>query len=252
MKRIEFKSMPEMPVLDVDTEKKRVKVAFSNVGNVDFDNDVMMKGAFDKTWSERGPMGKNLIWHVVDHSASIKSVLGKPAELGYEGDYAFGITPMVDTALGNDTFKMYADGLINQHSFSYAVPKDRSQMKDGVRYIREVVQKEYSTVLWGANPITPTMEVIKSLGIEKVQEGLCLRLEKLGHSFKHGTYTDETFSLMEIEIKQIQQAITELSTYAATPVAPTPDDSRALFDVLHTLNNTLNSFSNGRSISAGG
>ncbi len=235
MKHLEYKGTSEMPVMDVDATSRCVKVAFSCIGNVDLDSDIIEPGSFDKTWSERGPAGKNLIWHVVDHSTSVKSILGKPKELGYMGNYAFGITPMVKTDLGNDVLKMYQDGLMNQHSFAYTVPKGRSEMKGDVRHIKEVMQYEYTTVLWGANPETPMLDLVKSLGFEKAKETLNGRLERLLKGYRHGTYTDETFSLLELEIKQIQQQISDISTHAAEQ-APAPDELKELLNEINNFN----------------
>ena len=235
MKHVEYKNVNQMPVMDVDTGSRCVKVGFSCMGNVDLDGDIIETGAFDKTWRERGPEGKNLIWHVVDHSTSVKSILGKPKELGYTGSHAYGITKMVDSTLGNDVLKMYQDGLMNQHSFAFTVPKGRSEMKGDVRHIKEVMQYEYTTVLWGANPETPMLELVKSLGFEAAKETLNGRLEKLLKGFKHGTYTDETFSLLELEIKQIQQQISDISTHAAEQ-APAPDELKGVLDAINNFN----------------
>jgi len=223
----EFKSVIDMPVMDVDETLRSVKVAFSMVGNIDSDGDVMEPGAFNKTWSERGPSGKNLIYHLIDHNTSIKSIVGKPKELGYDGNYAYGVTPIVDTNLGNDMLKMYQDGIISNHSFGFYVPKDRSNEKDGVRYIKEVSQYEYSSVLWGANSETPTLGMMKSLTQEEQKTKLSDRLTILLKGFKNGRYTDETFSLLEIEIKQIQQSIEEF-TNAVTIVTPSPNENEIL------------------------
>ena len=60
--------------------------------------------------------------------------------------------------------------------------------------------------LWAANPETPTISV-KS---EFKREQLANRLEKLLKAFKGGRFTDETFALMEIEIKRIQSELLEI------------------------------------------
>ena len=72
--------------------------------------------------------------------------------------------------------------------------------KKGIRTITELKLYEGSAVLWAANPETPTLDV-KS---EVKREELVDRLEKLSKAFKGGRFTDDTFSLMEIEIKKIQ------------------------------------------------
>jgi len=221
------------PVLDIDGATRTVKAVWSKMGNIDLDNDIIDFGAFTKTISERGPMGKNMIWSLGDHSANLKNVLGKPSELYVDGDNLIAVTKIVDTSFGIDVSKMYEAGLINQHSIGFStIIKEKGE--NGTRTIKEVKLFEGSAVLWGANPETPTLGV-KSLTPVTVVD----RLEKLKYALKHGTYTDETFSLLEIEINFIQKQISELSTQAAAALEPPKDESQLEF--FKQLNNILNS-----------
>jgi HK97 family phage prohead protease len=228
MKQYNIKAV-DAAVMDADQSTRTVKVAFSQMGSVDRDNDIINSGAFTKTIKERGPKGSNQVWHLVDHNASLKSVLGKPHELYEESSYLIGITKMIDTPLGNDMLKMYADGLINQHSIGFSIIKDEIK-KDNVRIIKEVALWEGSAVLWGANPNTPTFEVMKGMNEEEKKVTLNQRLERLFKALKHGSYTDESFSLLEIEIKQIQQQILEMTTTPAEAVKS--DEEKAIEQLL--------------------
>ena len=232
MKPIEYKS-EDGSVMDVDTEKKTVKCVWSRMGNVDLDNDIITPDAFTKTISERGPMGKNMIWSLTDHYPSLKYAIGKPKELYVQGDMLVAVTAIADTEWGEDVLKMYRDGLINQHSIGFSVVK--AEKVDGQpRMIKEVMLYEGSAVLWGANPETPTLEVMKG-NTQDVK--LSDRLEKLQYAWKSGRYTDETFSLIEIEIKQIQKEMLRIE--ATQPAkAVEPDYS----DVLTAINNFNNKF----------
>jgi HK97 family phage prohead protease len=228
MKQYNIKAV-DAAVMDADQSTRTVKVAFSQMGSVDRDNDIINSGAFTKTIKERGPKGSNQVWHLVDHNASLKSVLGKPHELYEESSYLIGITKMIDTPLGNDMLKMYADGLINQHSIGFSIIKDEMSKKDNVRIIKEVALWEGSAVLWGANPNTPTFEVMKGMNEEEKKVTLNQRLERLFKALKHGSYTDESFSLLEIEIKQIQQQILEMTT---TPAEAVKSDEEKVIEQL--------------------
>jgi HK97 family phage prohead protease len=188
-------------LMDVDTSTRRVKAVWSRMNNIDLDKDIIVPEAFTKTLMERGPVGKNLIYSLVDHQADMNNVIGKPEEIYVEGDMLVAITPIVDTQKGTDMLKLYEAGLINQHSIGFSTIKSNmgtNETKD-VRYITELKLYEGSAVLWGANPETPTLSV-KS----QTKEDLNLRLEKLLKSFRKGSFTDETFALMEIQIKKIQ------------------------------------------------
>ena len=68
-------------VQDVSETSRKVKVAISQMGSKDFDNDVIDHSAYNKTLGERGPKGANLIWHLTDHNPSLKSAIGKFSEL---------------------------------------------------------------------------------------------------------------------------------------------------------------------------
>lgn len=66
-------------VEDVDMATRKVKAVWARMGNVDLDGDIIAPGAFTRTIEQRGPLGKNLIWSLIDHKASMKSAIGKPA-----------------------------------------------------------------------------------------------------------------------------------------------------------------------------
>jgi HK97 family phage prohead protease len=228
---MQFKNILADNILDVDTEKKTVKAVWANIGNVDLDNDVINLGAFTKTINERGPKGKNLIWSLIDHDASLKSAIGKPSELYVDGTQLIAITKLVDNEVGEDVLALYNEGLINQHSIGFSIPKGRSEIKENVRYINEVMLYEGSAVLWGANPETPTLGMFKNIA-KPTPENANERLEKLCKLLKHGKLTDETFSLIEIEIKQIQS---EIATYVVE-TTPKPTNDKSLLEAIKFFN----------------
>jgi len=207
-------------VMDVDMVKKTVKAVWSRMYNTDLDRDIIVPEAYTKTIAECGPTGKNMIWSLVDHNASFKSALGKPKELYVEGDKLVAVTKIVDTTIGEDMIKMYNEGLINQHSIGFATVKSEYDSNTEVRTIKELKLYEGSAVLWGANPDTPTLEMMKSIEPAKLKKSLTDRLSRLAKSFRHGNFTDETFSLMEIEIEQIKQQIEAITTQPAPAVEP--------------------------------
>lgn len=209
-------------IMDVDTSTRRVKAVWSRMNNVDLDGDVIVPEAFTKTLTERGPAGKNLIYSLVDHQADMNNVIGKPEEIYVDGDMLVAVTPIVETQKGSDMLKLYDAGLINQHSIGFSTIKStmgQNEYKD-VRYITELKLYEGSAVLWGANPETPTLSV-KS----QTKEDLNNRLEKLLKSFRSGRFTDETFALMEIQIKKIQTDLLALEITQSAPVAIEPKQS---------------------------
>lgn len=224
MSKIENKSYNDM-ILDIEPESRTVKACWSRIGNVDLDNDIIVAEAFTKTIKERGPKGKNMIWSLVDHKADMAHTLGKPKELYIEGDMLVAVTDLIETECGEDAIKLYEAGLINQHSIGFSTLKSDVDQKTGIRTITELKLYEGSAVLWGANPETPTLGFKGEFKENK--ENLSIRLENLIKAFRGGTFTDDTFALMEIQIKQIQAEllaleITETITQPAEAVEPTP------------------------------
>lgn len=196
-------------IMDVDSEQRRVKAVWARCGNIDLDNDIIVPEAFTKTLAERGPAGKNLIWSLVDHCAEMDYVIGKPEQLYVEDDMLIAITPIVETEKGEDIIKLYEAGLINQHSIGFSTIKSNVN-KEGIRTITELKLYEGSAVLWGANPETPTLGFKGEMEMKDKKQELSNRLEKLIKAFKGGKFTDEMFSLIEIEIKRIQGDLMEI------------------------------------------
>jgi HK97 family phage prohead protease len=222
MKNLQYKSVGE--IKDVDVEKRIITGYASKVGNIDLVGDMIMPGAFTKTINERGPMGKNEIWFLHNHSTD--SPLGKPSILKEDNYGLYFESKIVDTEIGSDILKLYNEGLINQHSIGFSTIKqnkvDSTAGNPGYYQIQEVKLYEFSSVLWGANPDTPFMGV-KSLDAQGLQD----RFDKLYKQLKSGNLKDETYELLEIEYNFIKSEIFKLieqeqKSEATTPVEVDP------------------------------
>lgn len=233
-------------VRDVSENDRRVKVAISKMGNIDQDGDVIDSGAYTKTVSERGPKGANLIWHLTDHNPSLKSAVGKFSEIYTEGDYLVGVTNIPNTTWGNDVLEFYKSGHINQHSIGFRTIK-AEQVKNAdqpYNLIKEVFLYEGSAVLWGANPMTPTLTVGKSLTKDQAiaeHEKLSKELGLLMKSLKDGRYTDEAFEFIEIRTAQIHEAIKNLLTVEIETTEPVVETVEPVID-LSGLESEINNF----------
>lgn len=221
-----------LKALDVDTTGKAVKVAIAHIGNKDRDGDVFTPEAFTKTLQERGPSGTNEIWHLTDHNASLKSALGKFSELYKEGNYIVGVSKFKETSLWKEIWPLYESGDINQHSVGFSVVKEQKNESAGYNEITEVNLWEGSAVLWGANPVTPTMEVFKSLNKEEQINQIQDRFKRL----RKGLKSDVERSLLLIEIKQLEQLIIDdLSTSAVKVDTKAADDMKVLQELKQTI-----------------
>jgi HK97 family phage prohead protease len=279
VKNYEIKNISD-GVKDVDTSSRRVKVAISQIGSKDLDSDVIDAGAYNKTIKERGPKGSNLIWHLTDHNASLKSAIGKFSELSMEGDYLVGVTNVPNTTIGNDMMALYADGHINQHSVGFRTIKSEpvnADKNNEYRLIKEILLYEGSAVLWGANPNTPTLSVGKDLNgniecpkchkhTKDVEAGMgyykCSNcnetfnqsdlakahfditmdeLGKLHKMFKTGHLSDQSYELIEMKISQLTDKLQQLFIEATQPaVKAVEPEENGLLDVFKTFNNKLN------------
>ena len=225
MRKFEIKAISG-EIADVDTEQRTVKAVWAAFGNIDRDSDIILPGAFTKTITENGPQGTNEIWALANHCAEFKAALGKPSEIYEDGSRLVTVTKIQDTEMGEDILKLYLAGCINQHSIGFSTIKsDWQDQTQKVRLIKEVKLYEGGPVLWGANPNTPMLEMSKSFTfLQEQKNDLATKLDRLLIAFKHGNFKDETFSLLEIEIKQIQTKIIEISTQAEKSLEPLVDE----------------------------
>lgn len=204
-------------VKDVDIKSRTVTGYFSRFGNVDSDGDMIVPGAFVKTIKERGMEGKNLIVHLADHLLNTANLLAKP-KLSEKADGGFFESTFTDTTKAIDVLKLYRDGVVNQHSFGFKTIKD--QIKAGFREIQETMIYEISTVVLGANELTP-FTGFKSLSKPQLID----QYKLLTKAFKDGDYTDDTFLILEAQIKQlekdiIEKALTETTEPETVPTQP--------------------------------
>lgn len=216
MKEIKYKSV-DNSVMDVDDKSRTVKNVFNKTNVVDSDDDLITASAFDTTIAQRGPQGKNVIYHLTDHTPKLENTIGKFSALGMDGNNLVGTTTIPKTTLGNDMLEMYKSGVINQHSIGFTTVKSakktvalvESDDSDSDLYndeddsaniflggdlyndnddasnqfinvISEVKLYEGSAVLWGANEHTPNISVGKSLKMltKNEQEELFKKLQK--------------------------------------------------------------------------
>lgn len=210
-------------VKDVDLKGKRVSGYFSAFGNVDSDNDIIEKGAYSKTIAER----KDQIFFLNQHNWAQPH--GKLDELK-EDDFGlyFVSKPLLDTTYSMDALKLYEAGIIKEHSVGFLTMKD--EIKNNVRYIKEIKLFEGSNVTLGSNPNTPFLGM-KSLSIEQIQD----ETKKFLKAFRTGTFTDETFGLLEVAIKQLQKQAFEIGKNHSEPQLhsePMQEETKAIYEFL--------------------
>jgi HK97 family phage prohead protease len=187
-------------VKDVDTKKRVVTGYLSAFGNKDYDNDIIPKGAFTKTLTER----KDNIFFLNQHNW--KQPHGKFSIIKEDncGLY-FESEPLIDTSYSSDALKLYEAGIVKEHSIGFQVIKTEKGSEPNTTMLTELKLYEGSNVTLGANNNTP-FTGFKSLTIKEVNNHYKLILK----AFREGTFTDVTFGLLEIALKQLQVQSYEL------------------------------------------
>lgn len=160
----EYKSTPQW-VKKIDG--RTVTGIFSVFGNIDSYGDIVMPGAFAKTFAERGAKMVHLWQH--DFSSPPTAIIRSLREIGRDElpqdvlsqfPEALGGAEVtreyLDTPRGNEVLAAIQAGSPLQMSFAYDPVKfDFGEQGDRhVRYLRELRGYETSDVLWGANDAT--------------------------------------------------------------------------------------------------
>ncbi len=195
-------------VKDVDTTGRVITVYYSAFNNVDRDNDAIVKGAFTKTVKEQGPAGRNEIWHLIGHDPT--KHVAKPFEIGEDSYGLLARVKIPNTTLGNDTLELYREGHYKHHSIGFRTI--RQVKRADHNEIQEVALFEGSSVVWAANPSAITVG-IKSMTKQEVLTDFDLTIKSL----RNGTFSDATFSLLEIKLRQLHQALIDTTPAASAP-----------------------------------
>ena len=220
----------KIEVKGIDLKNRIVEGYFAAFEIVDSDNDVFVKGAFTKSINERGPKGANRIKHLFNHWDTV-GVLQELTEDNYGLRY---VSKIGTHRLGEDVLKMYQDGIITKHSVGFQTIQDKSDIIDGVRYLKEVILWEGSSLdKWGANEWTP---VIKSYDDWKLQaKRISDRIESPNKALTGRTnYTDETYNEIKIKLNTLQtmlKSLVEAQPINITAQNNEPKESKGSDDV---------------------
>lgn len=149
-----FKSAGEY---EFDENTRKVSGYLAAFGNKDSDSDIIVKGAFSKSLSERGVNSTTArkIAYLKYHDFRLP--LGKFTTLNEDDKGLYFEAEIDNTALGDETLIQYASGTLNQHSigFQYIWDKIEYSENDDAFIVKEVSLWEGSVVTMGANENTP-------------------------------------------------------------------------------------------------
>lgn len=182
----------------VDYKKREVEVYFAAFDIKDSDGDIIKKGAFKKTIQERGPESvKPRIAHLRDHDPL--RPIGKIRILEEDGYGLKAVSKLGSHQDGMDALHLYADGIWDEHSIGYEIIK--SQEKQEYTELQELRLWEGSALIWGANMWTPFVAMKNN---EATLEKTVQKIERINKALRKGTFSDETFVLLQIALKNIE------------------------------------------------
>lgn len=211
-------------VKDVDAQTRRVKIALASFNNVDSDRDVIRKGAFAKSILERGPESASnrkiahLRYHDWEHP------IGKFISLEETDNHLVAVSQMGNSTKGNDAFLDYQDGIIMEHSIGFQYLPDKMQLngEGDTAYwdIKEVILWEGSAVTFGANSLTPTLDVSKG-NKKELLDLINKEMNAYIKALKEGKGTDERLYSIEMGLKVCQEKYNEIINFV--PVEKKPE-----------------------------
>ena len=220
---IEYKDLKAGGVKDIDSKGRVITGYLSAFGNIDHDGDIIEKGAFTKSINERKDQIFFLNQHNWQQPLTNFNVL-KEDEVGLY----FESKPLPETTYANDVMKLYEAGVLKEHSIGFNVMKGDYDRDTDIRHIKEIKLYEGSVVTLGANSNTP-FTGFKDLSMDdfkKEQKRLEDDTKRLLKAYRNGDFTDDTFILLELGIKQLQKQSYELGKVSLkepsidTPIEP--------------------------------
>jgi HK97 family phage prohead protease len=220
-----YKAAPLGELSDYDEKNSIVKGYGSYFGNKDSDNDVIAKGAYQKTIKENGNRVKYLYQH------NMMQPIGKMNEL-YEDDKGLVfVAEIPKTQLGKDVIELMKSGVITENSVGI-LPIQKEDRGD-YRELKEVKLFEISAVTLAANDQAKIMDVKGSKMIDDIYK----RYDNLCKLIRKGNISDEMGYAIEGEIYKLKSLFID----ATQPVEETtePVEQKSEFDVYKYLLNNL-------------
>lgn len=179
-------------IVDFDEKNNIVKGYGSYFDNRDSDQDIIRRGAYQKTIQENGNRVKYLYQH------DMMQPLGKMDEL-YEDEKGLVFTASIPkTQLGTDVIELMKAGVITENSVG--IMPIVKEMKGDYREIREVKLYEISAVTIAANDQAKILDVKGMANIDQVYK----RYDNICKLLRKGNISDEMGYALESEILKLK------------------------------------------------
>jgi HK97 family phage prohead protease len=191
-------------VKDVSLSNRTITGYLAHFNSVDYNNDVIMPGAFTKTLIENKGRQRFLNYHNFNQPHNKFDVL-KEDQTGLY----FEVKMVPGVSYSEDVLKLYDAGVLEEQSIGFHVVKKYTEVKSGTRQIQEMLLAEGSNVTLGMNS-NAKFTGFKSFTPQKCTD----QITKIMSFIRTGTVTDETFIQLELGLKQLQLYSYELGKTA--------------------------------------
>tara|TARA_R100000951_G_C2653560_1_gene185290 strand:- start:9219 stop:10286 length:1068 start_codon:yes stop_codon:yes gene_type:complete len=205
-------------IKDMDLGKREVAIYLSTFGVIDSDNDMIVRGAFEKSIKERGVGTTSnrqiayLRYHDWQHQ------IGKFMSIQEDEKGLFAIGKLGTSTKGEDALRDYEDGIITEHSIGFQYMEDgvswvddESVKGDGYYKISEVKLFEGSAVTFGANEYTEVVSVAKAEEKENLFKKLTKEIDIVTKALINGRGTDERMYNLEMKLKYLNGRLIDLA-----------------------------------------
>jgi len=208
-----FKGTP-LQLKDLDRKSGVVVGYFSTKHVKDSVGDIILDGAYKRTINSWGPRGKNRIKVLRQHNPTL--LLGRPLVLEEDDIGLYHESKISKTSLGLDTLTLLEDGVITEQSIGYDIVDGEfgdELDEDGwpTFFLREIRLWEGSFVTWGANEVTPILEVRSNDAYQPRAEELLEQFQQVQKCLRNGDWqTDEVPEMLELTLKGWEPLVRKL------------------------------------------
>jgi len=195
---------------------ERTFKGYASTWDKDRGNDIIVKGAFAKTLSERANRVK-ILWQ---HSEP----LGKPTLMREDDKGLYVEGKISKTRLGDEALELMQDGVVDQMSIGFSIPSGKSEYSKGddARIIKEVKLYEFSPVTFPMNE-NAYITSVKSLREQLLAGGnlsahqikeLADQLDQLKALLTGAAGTTTASQQQPQDLKALHEAITNFGAFA--------------------------------------
>ena len=210
-------------IKDLDLQKREVAIYLSKFDVVDSDNDMIVKGAFQKSINDRGVESNSnrkiafLRHHDWQHQ------IGKFLKIEEDENGLFAVGKLGTSTKGEDALRDYDEGIINEHSIGFQYIEDQiewvedeTKKENGFFLIKEVKLFEGSAVTFGANPYTGVLGVSKGINKPDLMKDLTKQISVVTKALINGRGTDERLFDLEMKLKYLNSRLIDLAITEST------------------------------------